>query len=99
MFNPQQEKIKIFTRRSVVLTGAKYALLSTLGSRLYYLQVKEGKKYNTLSEGNRIKLIPVIPRRPQLEYILDTKQLIVGEEILTSGDGGIFSGVQQFHSG
>lgn len=63
MFNPQQEKIKIFTRRSVVLTGAKYALLSTLGLRLYYLQVKEGKKYNTLSEGNRIKLIPVIPRR------------------------------------
>ncbi|HCR85866.1 MAG TPA: penicillin-binding protein 2 [Alphaproteobacteria bacterium] len=63
MFNPQQEKIRIFTRRSVVLTGAKYAMLASLGLRLYYLQVKESKKYRNLSEGNRIRLLPVIPRR------------------------------------
>lgn len=63
MFNPQEEKLKIFSRRSIVLAGAKFALLSTLGLRLYYLQVTEKDKYKNLAEGNRIRLIPVIPRR------------------------------------
>lgn len=44
----------------------------------------------TKNEGKRAILTGNSTNRPQLEYILDTKQLIVGEEILTSGDGGIF---------
>jgi penicillin-binding protein 2 len=63
MFNPQEEKIKIFSRRSVILTGVKFAMLSALGVRLYYLQITEKKKYKDLAEGNRIRLLPVIPRR------------------------------------
>jgi len=44
----------------------------------------------TKNEGKRAILAGNTTTRPQLEYILNTKKLIVGEEILTSGDGGVF---------
>ena len=63
IFNPTTEKLDIISRRSFLLTAGKMALLGTLGARLYHLQVKEGNVYRDLAEGNRIKLIPVLPRR------------------------------------
>ena len=66
MKNHKKEKHKIFSRRALILSSAKIAMLGVLGARLYYLQVSEGDKYKLLSEDNRIKLIPVIPRRGDL---------------------------------
>lgn len=63
MFNPEIEKSNIISRRSFIVSGAKMALLTALGARLYFLQVKEGNKYKDLAEGNRIRLIPIMPRR------------------------------------
>ncbi len=61
--NPTSEKLGIISRRSFLLTAGKMAALAALGARLYHLQVKEGNVYRDLAEGNRIRLIPVLPRR------------------------------------
>lgn len=50
----EQSRFKIFSRRAVVLAGMKSALLTALAGRLYYLQVVESDRYNTLAEENRI---------------------------------------------
>lgn len=51
------KKLKLFSRRSVVLGGIKVALLSTILGRYYYLQIMKSERYSTLSDKNRIKLI------------------------------------------
>lgn len=63
MFNPEIQKTNIVSRRSFIISSTQLALLSVLGVRLYFLQVKEGGKYKDLAEGNRIRLIPIMPRR------------------------------------
>lgn len=63
MFNPENIKSGTLSRRAFLLSGAKMALLSGLGARVYFLQVEEGSKYKDLAEGNRIRLIPIMPRR------------------------------------
>jgi len=42
------------------------------------------------NSGKRAILIGNGTKNPELDFILSTKKLIVGEEILTSGDGGVF---------
>ncbi len=59
-----------------MLGGAKLCLLSALGSRLYYLQFSEADRYQTLSEDNRVRLYPVLPRRGKF---LDRNGVIVAE--------------------
>lgn len=44
----------------------------------------------TKNEGIRAILAGNTTLRPNMDYMLDTKKLIVGEEILTSGDAGVF---------
>ena len=56
-------KSKMFERRAFVLGGVKFAFLTTLIGRLYYLQIIKSDEFKTLSDGNRIKLITVIPSR------------------------------------
>ena len=67
IYNPTNEKLGIISRRSFLLTAGKMALLATLGARLYHLQVKEGNVYRDLAEGNRVRLIPVLPRRGSIK--------------------------------
>lgn len=55
-----------FTRRAFVLGGAQLLLLSSLSTRLYYLQAVKGAEYTTQAEGNRIRLFPVLPPRGTL---------------------------------
>lgn len=61
----EQDTQKAFTRRVVVLAAAKFALVSALIGRLYYLQVVEAKKYVTLSRDNQfnLELLPPIRGR------------------------------------
>jgi len=51
------------TRRSVLLGGIGLAGLTTLASRMYYLQFIRSEQFRTLAEGNRIKLIVTPPSR------------------------------------
>ncbi len=60
------EKSRLFTRRAVLLGGAKVGLFSLLMGRLYYLQVLEKARYSTLAEDNRINLRLIAPPRGQI---------------------------------
>lgn len=56
----------IFSRRAFVLAGFQGALMITLGARLGWLQIAEGKKYKTLADNNRINLRLLQPSRGQI---------------------------------
>ena len=60
-----QETQRTFTRRALVLAGAKLGLFSALAGRLYYLQVVEAARYHTLSQDNQfnLELLPPIRGR------------------------------------
>ena len=60
------ERHKQFNRRTVILAGGKLALLSTLVGRMYYLQVVESKRYQTLADQNRINLRLLPPPRGRI---------------------------------
>ena len=60
------ERHKQFNRRTVILAGGKLALLSALVGRMYYLQVVESKRYQTLSDQNRISLRLLPPPRGRI---------------------------------
>ena len=49
-------KLNSLNRRMFILATAKIIILGGIVSRLFFLQVKENKKYLTLSDKNRILL-------------------------------------------
>ncbi|MGE0659386.1 MAG: penicillin-binding protein 2 [Reyranellaceae bacterium] len=57
------DRYKLFTRRVLVIGGAKVLLFSALAGRLYQLQVLESSKYATLAEDNRINMRLLPPTR------------------------------------
>jgi penicillin-binding protein 2 len=54
--NRDMERHKEFSRRALILGAGKIAIFGTLAMRLAYLQVFEQKKFQTLSDKNRISL-------------------------------------------
>jgi penicillin-binding protein 2 len=54
--NRDMERHKEFSRRALILGAGKVLVFGTLASRLAYLQVFEQKKFQTLSDKNRISL-------------------------------------------
>lgn len=60
------EKSRLFTRRAILIGGAKFGLLSMLLGRLYYLQVIQQDRFSTLAEENRINLRLIAPPRGQI---------------------------------
>jgi penicillin-binding protein 2 len=52
-----------FTRRSLLLGGAKGLLFLGLGARMYQLQVVKGDRYSTLADNNRISFKFLAPQR------------------------------------
>lgn len=60
------DRAKLFSRRLVMLGGAKAALVGTLVGRMYYLQVVEADRYRTLAEENRINLRLLPPPRGRI---------------------------------
>lgn len=57
---------KQFGRRVALIAGGKVVLLSMLLARMYYLQVLQSKKYQTLAEDNRISLRLLPPPRGRI---------------------------------
>ena len=62
----EMEKSRLFTRRAVLIGGAKIGLLSLLLGRLYYLQILQQDKFSVLAEDNRINLRLIPPPRGQI---------------------------------
>ncbi len=61
-----QQRDQVFTRRALLLGGAKIGLFSALVGRLYYLQVVEAERYKVLAEDNRINLRLLAPPRGKI---------------------------------
>jgi penicillin-binding protein 2 len=60
-------KLNSINRRMFILAAAKVILLGGIVSRLFFLQVKENKKYLTLSDKNRIREWKLPPMRGHFE--------------------------------
>jgi penicillin-binding protein 2 len=60
------DKQQLFTRRALILGGSQGILLTSLVSRLYYLQVSSSDHYRTLSDKNRIHSRLIAPSRGQI---------------------------------
>lgn len=54
---------KEFTRRAILIGGFKLSIFSLLTARLYYLQIVKGDDFELMSENNRIRVIPLFPKR------------------------------------
>ncbi len=61
-----QERQKLFARRTVMLVGGKLALVSMLAGRMYYLQVVKAEQYKMLADENRISLRLLAPPRGRI---------------------------------
>lgn len=61
--NPEKTRYGLFSRRAAFIAGGQMLLLGGLASRMYYLQVIEGEKYQTLAEDNRISMRLLAPTR------------------------------------
>ena len=64
----EKDRAKQFNRRAALLLGGKFALMSGLAARMYYLQVIESDRYTMMAEDNRINLRLLPPPRG---FILD----------------------------
>lgn len=62
----EQLQSRQFGRRAAFIVGAKVVLLSALVGRMYYLQVLQSERYQTLAEDNRINLRLLIPPRGRI---------------------------------
>ncbi len=60
-------KLNSLNRRMFILTAAKVIILGGIISRLFFLQVKENKKYLTLSDKNRIREWKLPPVRGEFQ--------------------------------
>ena len=61
-----QSRVKLVTRRALVLGGLQAALVAGLGGRLYQLQVIEADRYRVLADENRINLQLLPPPRGRI---------------------------------
>lgn len=72
------DRYKLFSRRMAMLACGKFALLSGLGARLYYLQVVESDRYKTLADENRINFRLLSPPRGR---IIDRNGLVIADNV------------------
>ena len=56
----------VFTRRALLMLGGQVAVLGTLGGRLYQVQVRDGARYTTLADENRISARMIAPPRGRI---------------------------------
>lgn len=66
---------RLLTRRAFLVAGAQLGFFGVLFNRLYSLQVKEGDKFQTMAEENRVSMRVVLPPRG---LITDRAGVILG---------------------
>ena len=59
-------RYSIFSRRALLLAGAKGIAVTVLGGRLYYLSIVKGKQYQLRADKNRINLRLIAPERGEI---------------------------------
>lgn len=95
--NRDMERHKEFSRRALILGAGKILVFGTLASRLAWLQIVEQKKFQMLSDKNRISLrlipaqrgeimdrfgVPLAINRPDFRALLVPEQAGKAEEVL-----------------
>ena len=70
----EEQRRSVFTRRALMLGGVQAAALGVLGVRLHHLQVREGPRYATLSDENRLSVRLLAPPRGR---VLDREGRVV----------------------
>ena len=60
------KKLNLINRRMFITGSLKFLVMIGLVSRLFFLQVKENKKYLTLSDKNRIREWKLAPVRGEI---------------------------------
>ena len=65
-YSEQKKQIGLYNRRTFILFLLKLSLFSTLGWRLYDIQIKNSSKYKTLSKKNQIDLEIIFPIRGKI---------------------------------
>lgn len=70
----EERRRSVFTRRLLVLGGVQAAALGLLGMRLHHLQLREGPRYATLADENRLSVRLLAPPRGR---ILDREGRVV----------------------
>lgn len=66
MNSRDNDRQRFFTRRAALLAGGQFGLLTALVGRMYYLQVVESERYQTLAEENRINMRLIPPSRGRI---------------------------------
>ena len=59
-------KNKVFNRRTFILGIIQLTISMIFGCRLYFLQIRDKKKYKILSDNNRIRVSSIIPQRGRI---------------------------------
>lgn len=59
----EADRIRIFSRRALLLGGAQAAIFTTLAARMGYLSIFENNRYTLQAEDNRVSIRPILPRR------------------------------------
>lgn len=59
-------RYQIFSRRALLIAGAKGLAVTALGGRLYYLSIVKGEQYRLRAEKNRINLRLIAPERGEI---------------------------------
>ena len=66
MQNPEAERTRVFSRRLLLLGGAKLAAFGALGLRLHQLQVRDAPEFALEAEENRISQRLLMPARGRI---------------------------------
>ena len=77
MYNDSKDKLKLITRRAMLLYTGESILGGILLFRYFKLQVIDGKKYKRLADANRIKVVVIPSIRGN---ILDTHGNIIAKD-------------------
>lgn len=65
-FRRDEDRLRGFTRRALLVGGAQVGLFGALGARMYDLQVLQADRYALLAEDNRINMRLIPPPRGEI---------------------------------
>ena len=71
------KKLNSINRRMFMTGSLKFIIMIGIVSRLFFLQVKENKKYLTLSDKNRIREWKLAPVRGEFHDYLEMLLLVI----------------------
>ncbi len=75
-YSDQKKQVSLFNRRTFILFLLKLSLFSTVGWRLYNIQILDSSKYKTMSKKNQIDLEIIFPIRGK---IFDRNKVLIAK--------------------